>query len=356
MTPEVHVKDNVAVGVVKEVNYYKHKHGKIESVIIDTEDGPVNFHEKNAALPEAVKKSRHEQENELALLKLLGIPDDELVERDFDFDDNSFDVLGPGLQKGDRVRVARYKLRGVRHFLIRPADQVLSRVFDNERLPSYLFLGAALMTLGILFLLQRKLPDFYVRTLFWLKSLGKYRLRAVNMYNLPTEGPVILATNCKDLTSCLQMVSATDRTTRVILIDDGVSLQDGALLRALAVRYNLIVVRPRPDSQASWVQAKLEALKTLQGGHLLAVSLDHREFADAIGALVQELRQETGAPVLPVFCGSLDASVPGITPRVRVVFGEIMTQPAALDECTKAIAQLGDWIRHNDNVAGTAHH
>jgi len=53
----------------------------------------------------------------------------------------------------------------------------------------------ALMTLGILFLLCRKLPDFFVRMLFWLRGLGHFRVKAVGMQNLPMDGPVILATN-----------------------------------------------------------------------------------------------------------------------------------------------------------------
>jgi len=33
--------------------------------------------------------------------------------------------------------------------------------------------------------------------------------------------------------SCLQLVSATDRTTKVVLVEDATALQDGALLRTL---------------------------------------------------------------------------------------------------------------------------
>ena len=173
------------------------------------------------------------------------------------------------------------------------------------------------------------------------------------MQHLPTEGPVILVTNCVDMQSCLQLVSATDRTTKVVLIEDPAALSDGFLLRTLAERANVIAVRPKQDVQRAWQ----EALATLQGGHLLAISLVHEEHGADIAALLQKLRHDTNAPLLPVFCGTLDDAA-GVAPRVRVVFGEIMTQAGnnSLEDCKKAIGELGDWIRKNDDIAGTGHH
>jgi len=366
ITPEVPVTDNVAVGKIKEIDFVKHKPGKIEKVIIDTKFGEVEFQVKGA---KGSDKKLEERETEFEYYRAFGFVDDEIVDFYVDFDENFFDALAGALKKGDDVIVARHDMRGVRHFLIRKSDQSLRKIHDNERLPTYLFFGAALMTLGILILLVRKLPDFFVRMLFWMRSLGKFRIKSVNMHNLPTEGPVILATNCKNLTDCLQLVSATDRSTKVVLIDNGGQTQEGPLLRMLARRTSLIIVRPG-DGEASWMNAKKEAIATLNGGHLLAVSLDHEEQAGAVAALVHQLHIETNAPLLPVFCGSLDEGAAGVSPRIRVVFGEIQTLPHpalesesgplpelhALENCKKAIAALGEWIRHNDDSPGTGHH
>jgi hypothetical protein len=177
--------------------------------------------------------------------------------------------------------------------------------------------------------------------------------------------------------SCLQLVSATDRTTKVILVEDPAAMGNGVLLRNLAERANFILVRPDDDVQTAWQ----EALTTLQNGHLLAVSLVHEEHAAEIAALLQKLHQQTSAPVLPVYCGSLDdGAAARVTPRVRVVFGEVMTRklvdlaaiqagaplstaiqtlPAddgILANCKKAIDELGEWIRENDDKAGSDHH
>ncbi len=372
VTPEVIPVDRVAVGAIDEIEFVKHQPGKIRRVAVEVGAGKnvgkiVVFNAKSVR--GANDNEEELDDEELELLMLLGAQAEDLVVRtNVVFDDNYFDVLSGTLKKGDKVIVSRHEMHGAEHYVIRRADQPLRKVYDNHVLPSYLFLGAALMTLGILVLLVRKLPDFFVRMLFWLRSIGKFRLKAVGMENLPTEGPVILATNCKDMVSCLQLVSATDRSTKVLLIDDGDSTQSGPLLRLLARRASLIVVRPK-DADA-WQQAKKQALYTLQHGHLLAVSLEHEEQAGAVAALVHQLHLETNAPLLPVFCGSIDENVAGVSPRVRVVFGTMQSLPSpalgaelgtlpellALGECKKAIAQLGDWIRHNDDTAGSDHH
>ena len=345
ITPAIQTKD-ITRGVLQ--GFKLDSHGKILGVNVATDDDELLKFRAKKAGPRDLDGFQ-DFVNDLG--DLLNLEPSEHV---IDFADNFFDVLSGMPQKGDQVIVSTYALRNAQHFLIRKVDQPPRKVFDNEILPRYLFIGAALMTMGILFILWRKLPDFFVRSLFWFKSLGKFRLKAVGMQNLPTEGPVILAANCKDLPSCLQLVSATDRSTQVILVDDGTLLQDGPLLRWMARRTNIITVQAGPNAAASWQAAKAEALRTLQGGHLLAISVANKVQTPAIEKLVHELRQATGAPLLPVYCGSLDEGVPGVTPRVRVVFGEMMAAgDVTLEDCKKTIRRLGEWIGQNDATAGT---
>jgi hypothetical protein len=355
LTPPVAIHNDVVTGQLQEIKFGKH--GKIERVAIKRD------------IDDAERIIAEEIKEELQELRVI------------DTADSLLDVFSGTPQIGDKVIVSRYDLRDRKHYLLRRADQPEPKIYDNEKLPSYLFLGAALMTTGILLALLRKLPDFFVRTLFWMRSLLRFKIKAVGMANLPTEGPVILATNCKDMAGCLQLVSATDRTTRVVLVGDDESLPYGPVLRALAKRTSLISVQP--EQAVSWQQAKLHALQTLRDGHLLAISLEHPEFSDAVAALVHDLHTQTNAPLLPVYCGSLDAS--GAMQRIRVVFGELMAkalpsveptaiqvgaptvaavQPEerpiaelhALTDCKQAISRLGEWIRQNDDVAGSDHH
>jgi hypothetical protein len=201
------------------------------------------------------------------------------------------------------------------------------------------------MTLVILFLLWRTLPDFFVRSLFWFKSLGRFRLKVVGMSHLPTAGPVILVTNCRDTQSCLQLVAATDRTTKVILFESMNNGYGGGLLRGLARRANWIMVRNHDVHTAA-----PQAFAALHNGNLLAICVQGSEQTAALGAFVQDLQKETNAPLLPVFCGDIGS---GTTPQIRVVFGEV--KPSLL-ECQHAIGDLELWIRANDASAGSDAH
>src|SRR5262249_61540721 len=101
------------------------------------------------------------------------------------------------IQNGEQVKVSHYMLRNLEHIEVRPASEPLADAYDQEMVPRFLFIGASAMTLGILILLCRQLPDFFVRALLLLRSHGRFRFRVTGTNQLPADGPVILATNCE---------------------------------------------------------------------------------------------------------------------------------------------------------------
>src|SRR5207248_11204241 len=113
---------------------------------------------------------------------------------------------------------------------------------QKAQIPKVLFLILSGMTACMLFLLCRKLPDFFVRALLWLRSHGRYRLKVIGLHNLPSDGPVILATNCDRFETRMQVVTATDRYTRFILLDSGDDDRPRWLLPYLAPRTGLIPI------------------------------------------------------------------------------------------------------------------
>src|SRR4029450_14006204 len=163
-------------------------------------------------------------------------------------------------------------MRGV---VVRSADTPTPKPqYDNEGLPRFLFFGAALMTLIILVLLVRKLPDLFVRTLFWQRALGRFRIRAVNAQNLPPSGPVIPSPNCDRLESALQLVSPTDRATTFILVEETVKRESARLIRTLAERAGLVEVPAASTAPEVWTKAKVAARAAIAGGDLLAVTVN----------------------------------------------------------------------------------
>jgi len=335
VSKEIPQKDEVSVGQI--VALKKDKHGKSEIVSIREKDGDI----VTFASPIAFR-------DEISFIeRLIDLaPADEIIE----FDEGLLD-LGGGVKEGDDVIVSEYTLGEVRRLRVRRADQPLKPVYDYRGLPRWLFFGAALMTLIILVLLLRKLPDFFVRTLFWMRSIGRFRLKAVNMHNLPTNGPVILATNCDRLGTAMEVVSATDRSTLFVLWEKPEGREPAPLLRALANRSSLAEMS-KADHPA-WLAAHERAKKAMRHGDLLAITVDgHAD--DEVGSLINDLRQLAPAPILPVYCGTLDdASTP--KPRVRVVFGEAAPEGATLEEVRQRIRALGEWVRENDDTALASH-
>jgi MFS family permease len=338
LTTEIPQTDRKAVGELAAIR--KDAHGKVEEIAIRTEAADVVTYRAAKRIPFKDEHSFIEQLIEMA-------PDENIIE----FDEGLLEILGGGVKEGDQIIVSAYTLGDVHRLRVRRADQPLKPVYDYRGLPSWLFFGAAVMTFGILVLLLRKLPDFFVRTLFWLRSLGKFRLKAVNMQHLPTNGPVILATNCNRLEPGLQVVSATDRSTLFVLWEKPEGREPARLLRALANRSS--VAEMSKADHAAWLGAHERAKKAMRHGDLLAITVDgHAD--DEVQSLINDLRRLTPAPIIPVYCGSLDA--PGVPkPRVRVVFGEPVPENATLDEVRERIRQLGEWVRQNDDVAAAAH-
>ncbi len=273
---------------------------------------------------------------------------EQLMEEEQGFEEDLLEMPA-GMKKGDHVIVSEYAIDGVQRYRLRHADEPLKPVYDYRGLPRFLFLGAALMTLIILVLLVRKLPDFFVRMVFWMRSLGRFRLRAVGMEHLPTSGPVILATNCDRLESSLQVVSATDRSTLFVLWENPQGKERAPFLRSLAQRVSVVEISHAGSD--TWHEAHRQAKKALGQGNLLALTADGHASAE-IEDLIQDLRQTTGAPILPVFCGPVDS---GRKPRVRVVFGELMPEGASLEAIRHEIRLLGDKIRRHDVAALPIH-
>ena len=332
VTPLVTQTDKVAEGTLKDLQY--NTHGRLDLVEIEVWAG---FPPKTFRTEESQKKP---DEGFLSII-------DEI------FGENLFEMVGSGLKKGDEVIVSSYKLKGESaplHYRLRRADQPLKEVevYDQEGLPSYLFIGAAMMVLAILCLLCRQLPDFFVRALFWLRSLGRFRIKVIGMHNLPPRGPVILATNCDRMDSSMQLVAATDRYTHYLLLEEKDNRPALPVLRFMARHTGYLVLSEiTPESIAAAVDM---AKKALARDDLLAVTVDGHHPIRGIESLVQELRKQFPVEVLPVFCGPLHAGEDSAERRlhghkVRVVFGQPLAPEIGFEDIRRQIRLLGEWVR-----------
>lgn len=344
ITPELQQHDRVVEGKLVDIEH--DKHGHVSEIRIRTKDN----------VEKTFVSSRDEAERLNLSALLQQFDEDDVIPIEL-AEDGFLSIFGSGVAVDSDVIVSGYEVRGKKRWQLRLASQPLGRVFDNEVLPRYLFLGAALMTLGILVLLVRKLPDFFVRTFFWLHSLRRWKLKAVGMQNLPTHGPVLLATNADRLESALQLVSATDRSTTFILLENG-AVSEAGWMRRLAQGSSVTTLAAGKRTQQAWDDAKRHAQASLRDGNLLALTASGDSENGEAERFLAELRAGVpeGLPIVPAYCGPLDPNRPETASMIRVVFGPALAPNADLAAARIAVAELAEWIKNNDDAAGRESH
>jgi MFS family permease len=129
--------------------------------------------------------------------------------------------VGRRLKPGDEVVVRTYALEDVTYYRVRRAGAEPRPVYNMRGMPRLLFLSVGALTLLTLGLLWRLLPDLFVRTALWFRSLGRYRVEVAGMSHLPGTGPVLLVTDAPAGEACGHVHSATDRVTEFVPAEEG---------------------------------------------------------------------------------------------------------------------------------------
>jgi hypothetical protein len=212
---------------------------------------------------------------------------------------------------GTEVRVSKYVLRGVPYYLIRPAaEEAVPVEHDMERLPRFLFIGAAVVTLITLLTLWWQMPDLVDRMRWLVRALARERLRVYGTHHVPTDGPTILVTNCRSSGECMQVLTSIDRTVRFI-------------------------TPPLPAAKegeaAATIGAVNDAMRYLDDGFLVGLTA-------AAEGLLPQLQARVSATVLPVYYGRGENGS-AIGNALRVSFGEPLPPHATLEEARKAIRE-----------------
>lgn len=212
------------------------------------------------------------------------------------------------------------------------------------RIPRFLFLFASAFTVIVLLVLCRQLPDFLVRSLLWLRSQGRYHLHVHGLQHLPSDGPVILATNCERPEDALLVVSATDRYVRFVVVEGPGDAPRNPYLRYLSRRTGLIALHSGTSSDAEWTQATTAAVKTLRGHEIVAISITGPGATPQAERVWQTLRSaHPDALLLPVLCvhhGDDDGETPSHVRGNHVVLGEPLPAEADWNSARNAISDL----------------
>jgi MFS family permease len=266
-------------------------------------------------------------------------------------DSDLFDLAGFGLRargadgEGSQVVVSSYRLRNVNHFLVR-AEGKSPRMYDHEFVPRYLFAGAGVITLVILLLLWRELPDFFLRSWIWLHSLHRYRLGVVGVNNMPTDGPAVLATNCGDVERLLHVLSVTDRTTHFLVLDAAPSERLPVVARFLARGTGLNLPLPNPDKPREWEERVAWAARFLEKGQFLVLPVGEEELEILEEHFLRQVEERQPTLILPVYHSSTSGAAPKKKAKgainVRIVIGAPLPVGTKADLIRAELRRLAD--------------
>ncbi len=248
---------------------------------------------------------------------------------------------------GSQVIVSKYNIRGQEHFRLRAADRPQTPVYDNEGLPRYLFLGASLMTAVILLVLCRQLPDFFMRSVLWLRSLGAYRLKVLGQNNLPSDGPVVLATNCENIDDCLQVVASTDRFVRFVLLENPKEKKLPWVLRYLTRKMSLAVLPHGTDNAIVWQKTLDKAIRALKRGDMVGLPANGRDSRPEVAQLLQGIQRQLQPALLPVYHRaepSRNGHLGHHAAPVHVVIGPPLPASTSTEALRGEIERLESWL------------
>jgi MFS family permease len=262
-----------------------------------------------------------------------------------------------GIGNGTKVVVSTYELprqgEMVVYYKVQPADTPLAGVANNEPLTRYLFLVAGILTLIIVLALRKLLPDFFLRSVIWLRSLGHYQINVTGMANLPDTGGAILVTNCPRFEDALRVLAATDRYARFFVWRHSQTSMKPWFLWRMARNCGLVVVDDASD-QASRNEVVKKAAKSLERGDLIAMPvIDSQETCNEVAAILESLAKERGLVILPIFCDKPSLHISAKERRkVQVVIGRALPPQAAFAEVQAAVLALGKWLAqiHEDGA------
>jgi len=214
-----------------------------------------------------------------------------------------YELASRRLAVGTDVIVSKYTIENQDFYRVRDASMPVSPAYDKEPIPKYLFLGAGFITFVILVALRKELPDFYVRTLLWLRSLRRYRITIVGINNLPGDGPIILATNCENGEQCLEVLSGTDRYTRFIYVDRNGETPMPGWLRHATRQTQLARVSLKDAGPGGWDKIVDPAVRFLRKGNILGLQAVDALAEPELERLLANILKEQPAVLLPVYCG-----------------------------------------------------
>jgi len=128
----------------------------------------------------------------------------------------SYIQLKAGAEVKGRIIAAAGMLNGL--FLV--LGTILHRVLAVELAlnPATIFFMIGVMTIGVVYIICRIIPEYFLRFCTWLLTHTLYRIRIEGAENVPQEGPVLLAPNHISYTDAFMITASLQRFVRFVML------------------------------------------------------------------------------------------------------------------------------------------
>ncbi len=238
---------------------------------------------------------------------------------------------------------------------VQTLQEYVNQLHQKVDFTPLLFIMASAMTLATLLLLCQQLPDFFVRTLLFLRKmtgrgmLSRATIHVTGVNNLPSEGPVILATNCDRPEKCMLVLAATDRVIRWLLLENAPHQRLPLLLRTMVKPISLAVLKPHRQTPEALERALARAVEVLQRGEVVGLPADTESGTFDVEKFLHELRERVpAARVVPVYCGPDDVRNGKEKGKVWIAFDKPAETEMTAGEIRDHIHRLGDYVLEQD--------
>jgi acyl-[acyl-carrier-protein]-phospholipid O-acyltransferase/long-chain-fatty-acid--[acyl-carrier-protein] ligase len=217
--------------------------------------------------------------------------------------------------------------------------------------PRMLFLAAGVLTIAMLVLLRIQLPDFFLRSAAWLRSYGRAKFTIHHVHNIPGSGAAVLLTNAPRLADAIQVGSLVDRRIKYLVVEgtpgpiaapqSTVAPSDGGdrITRFLARRAGYVVLDATALDGVDWQSLRQASSAALQSGNVLAISVSDEAPSAELERLLDDVRQGSLAPVIPVRY-TVEPPGGGGPAQIQITVGTPLGTEISAAEARQTVAML----------------
>jgi len=164
-----------------------------------------------------------------------------------------------------------------------------------------LFFVAALLNAVVAIYIYSLIPEFFMRFVVWILVHLVYRVKHINLDNIPKKGPAVVVSNHVSLMDALIIGGCVQRPIRFVMHHKIFNIP---FLHFIFKAANAIPIAPKKEDAVLLENAYSQIAMELQAGHVVGIfpegklTLDGQ--IDAFRPGIERILEETPVPVVPV--------------------------------------------------------